>query len=346
MKEIQSYEAQKQEGILLNANELYKTASDEIIEEVKEALSDIAFNRYPDMENKELIQAYGNVMNIQSNKILAGNGSDEMLGLLIGYFLGKGKRLYTLDPDFSMYDYYASMHEADVVKYTCFEDGAFDVDKFIQDGKEKSVNMILFSNPNNPTGHAINRKVIDKILYAFPDIPVIIDEAYGEFASESMLQCVDQYENLYVTRTLSKAYGLAGARLGFLISNVKNIQELKPYVVPYNISSFTQKIGVIVLRHAKEYQPIVRDTIEQREKMFQKLKDLKTVRFYPSQANYLYGRCACKDKLLQAFEEKQIVIRNYKGSDSFRITIGSKEQNKLVMDVLLQFDKEEHVCEV
>ena len=140
MKEIQSYEAQKQEGILLNANELYKNASDEIIEEVKEALSDIAFNRYPDMENKELIQAYGNVMNIQSNKILAGNGSDEMLGLLIGYFLGKGKRLYTLDPDFSMYDYYASMHEADVVKYTCFEDGAFDVDKFIQDGKEKSVN--------------------------------------------------------------------------------------------------------------------------------------------------------------------------------------------------------------
>lgn len=346
MKDIQSYEAQKQEGILLNANELYRNASDKIIEEVKEALSNIAFNRYPDMENKELIQAYGDVMNIHEDKILAGNGSDEMLGLLIGYFLGKDKRLYTLDPDFSMYDYYASMHEAEVVKYTCFEDGAFDVDAFIRYGKEHDIHMILFSNPNNPTGHAINRKVIDKILYAFRDIPVIIDEAYGEFASESMLQCVDQYDNLYVTRTLSKAYGLAGARLGFLISNVENIQKLKPYVVPYNISSFTQKIGVIVLQHAKEYQPIVHDTIEQREKMYQKLKNLNSVRFYPSQANYLYGRSAWKAQLLKKFEEKQIVIRDYKDNDSFRITIGSEKQNKMVLDVLLQFEKEEHICEV
>lgn len=346
MKDIQTYEAKKQEGILLNANELYQNLSTVIMEEIKEAVTNIAFHRYPDANNTELIQSYAKVMNLREDKILAGNGSDEMLGLLIGYFLGKDKKLFTLDPDFSMYDYYATMHEADIIKFPCNEDGSFDVDQFIEQGRELGVHMILFSNPNNPSGHLLNRKNLDKIICSFPGIPVIIDEAYAEFGNESMLQCVDQYQNLYVTRTLSKAYGLAGARLGFLISNQENIAVLKPNVVPYNISSIAQKVGSIVLEHAKEFHPIVKQTIEERDNMYEKLKHMKRVRFYPSQANYLYGTCAEKAQLLQAFDKHQIVIRDYAGKDTFRITIGSKEENKLVLEVLAQFEKEASACAV
>lgn len=340
MKEIQTYEAKKQEGILLNANELYTNLVNTMIDEIQKAIKELAFNRYPDADNTELIQAYAKVMNLAQEKILAGNGSDEMLGLMISYFLGKDKKLYTLNPDFSMYDYYATMQEAGIVKFPCEEDGSFDVDHFIQYGRDQGVHMILFSNPNNPSGHALNRRNLDKIICSFPSIPVIIDEAYAEFGNESMLQCVDQYKNLYVTRTLSKAYGLAGARLGFLISNKENIAVLKPNVVPYNISSIAQRVGSIVLEHAKEFHPIVKQTIEERDMMYQKLKNFKRMKFYPSHANYLYGRCAEKEKLLQAFEKRKIIIRDYDGKDTFRITIGSKEENKLVLDVLTQFEKE------
>lgn len=346
MKEIASYSAQKQEGILLNANELYQNLDEQILKEIQESIPAIAFHRYPDIENKELIQAYAKVIEVDAQHILAGNGSDEMLGLLIGYFLGKDKKLYTLDPDFSMYDYYASMHEAQIVKFPCAQDGSFSVAEFIEKGREQQVDMILFSNPNNPTGHALSTLEVEEIVMAFPSVPVIIDEAYGEFAQTSMLSKLADYQNLYVTRTLSKAYGLAGARLGFLLSNEKNIAALKPFVVPYNISVIASKVGVITLQYAQMFQPLIQQTIQLRDQLYEKIKGFSRVNFYPSQANYLYGTCEEKQQLLALFEKQQVIIRDYEGKNSFRITIGSVEQTALVLDILTAFEKEETACAV
>jgi histidinol-phosphate aminotransferase len=262
-----------------------------------------------------------------------------MLGLMIGYFLGKGKKLLTLSPDFSMYDYYASMHESEVVKFPCEQDGSFSIADFIEFGREHHVDMVLFSNPNNPTGHFVSNAQLCKIAEAFPRIPVIIDEAYGEFAKESMMAYLDTYHNLYVTRTLSKAYGFAGARLGFLISCPSNIAKLKPVLVPYNISSLTQRAGMIVLRHAAEYELLVEEIQLERDMLYHKLKQLKNVTFYPSQANYLYGKSKYKQELLKAMEKEGIVIRNYEGKDSFRITVGSPAENAIVLSVLQEFDR-------
>ena len=339
MKEIEAYTAKKQGKIMLNANELYCNISQEILEEIQCEISKLSFNRYPDETNAMLIQAYAKVMELDENCILAGNGSDEMLGLMIGTFLGKGKTLYTLSPDFSMYDYYASMHEAELLKFPCEADGSFSIDAFIEQGREQQVDMILFSNPNNPTGHALCNHDLERIVEAFPTIPVIIDEAYGEFAKESMLTIFHRFPNLYVTRTLSKAYGLAGARLGFLISNQRNIKQLKGNVVPYNISSITQSVGTVVLRHASTYQPFIEEIKNARDELYERVKDLHQVTFYPSQANYLYGRSDKKALLIAFFEREGIIIRTY-ADDSFRITIGSKEENALVEQVLQTFEKE------
>lgn len=339
MKNIESYAARTNGAIMLNANECYKNISEDIVKELQAAVADLALNRYPDESSTELIQAYAEVKGISPDCLLAGNGSDEMLGLMIGYFLGKGKRLLTLSPDFSMYDYYASMHESEVVKFPCAEDGSFTAADFIEYGREQHVDMLLFSNPNNPTGHFVSNSDLCRIVEAFPRIPVIIDEAYGEFAKESMLDYLDTYGNLYVTRTLSKAFGFAGARLGFLISCPSNIASLKPMLVPYNISSLTQKAGVIVLGHAAEYELLVEEVQLERDMLYHKLKQLKNVTFYPSQANYLYGRSEHKQELLQAMEQEGIVIRNYEGNDSFRITVASPDENAIVLSVLQEFDR-------
>lgn len=339
-KKIESYQTQVQTGTLLNANESTANLSDEIINEIKDAIGDIEFNRYPDSDQVELRQAYAKMMGVKIEQVLAGNGSDQMLGLLIGTFLGKDKSLYTFDPDFSMYDYYASAYEANVIKYHTSPEENFDVDAFIAEGKEKKISMVMFSNPNNPSGVCLSIEEIGKIVRSYPDIPVVIDEAYFEFSDEvSALTLLEEYDNLYVTRTLSKAYGLAGARLGFLISSEKNMSQILPTAVPYALNRISMKIGCIVLAHASEIQKSIQETKQRRNAMYEKVKNLKSICFYPSQANFLYGKCEQKDALLELFTKENIVIRNYKGKKTFRITIGNEEENKRVCKVLQEYEE-------
>lgn len=337
-KKIESYTTHVQSGILLNANEGSNNLDTKIIEEIKEAMNDIAFNRYPDNDQTELLEAYGKVIGVKKENLLAGNGSDQMLGLLIGTFLSKGKKLYTFDPDFSMYDYYASCYEADVKKYPLNDDGTLDVDGFIENGKD--VSLVMFSRPNNPSGYCLNQEEIKKVLNGFQDIPVVVDEAYIEFAKEdSAIQLLNEYNNLYVTRTLSKAYGVAGIRVGFLISNEENMKVMKSGSVAYALNSVTMKIGTIILKYADAFQKQAKIISQKRDAMYEKVKNLNKITFYPSQGNFLHGKTDNKEKLLKMFEEKNIVIRNYK-DDTFRITIGNDDENQAVLEVLKKYEEE------
>ena len=341
MKKVQGYQMEKADGsIYLNANESYENVSEQILEKIHDAVDEVAFQRYPDETNSVLINAYAKAMNLNPNSILAGNGSDEMLGFMIGNYLGKDKVLYTLNPDFSMYDYYAQIQDATIEKYQCNEDGSFDVDAFIAYGKQIKPNLILFSNPNNPSGFALSNNDLKKIADAFYDIPFIVDEAYGEFNEESMLDEIEHYQNLYVTRTLSKAYGLASMRVGFIVGNVENIQKLKPMVVPYNINTLSQKIGAIVLEHADEYLIKINKIKKERDMMYEALSQLKALKVYPSKANYLYGKSNHKAFMLKKLKDQGIVIRNYAHNDTFRITIGSSKENELLLKTLQKFDGE------
>lgn len=341
VKKIEAYSAQGQSGILLNANESTLNLSETIRREISEAMLTLDFNRYPDNSQKEILEAYGRVMNLKPSQLLAGNGSDAMLGLLIGTFLGKGKSLYTFDPDFSMYDYYASAYEASVETFDLPYDGALDLDAFIQNGKEKKVSLVMFSNPNNPTGTCLSIDKIKKLIEGFAPVPVVVDEAYFEFSHEvSALSLIDDYDNLYVTRTLSKAYCIAGVRLGFLAASKENMKQFRELSVPYSVNRVSMKIGEIVLSHAPEIQKQIEETKKNRDAMYEQIKDFNSIHFYPSQANFLHGSCEYKEQLLNLFDHEQIVIRNYPGKKTFRITIGSEEENQKVIAVLKKYEEE------
>lgn len=332
---MQGYKTHKQTGILLNANEASQNVDNTIQQEILDAISNLSLNRYPDTTCQELHSLYAEIMNVPASWILSGNGSDQMLGFLIQYYLQGNKTLYTLTPDFSMYDYYVELNHSRIEKYETKLDGSFDVDAFISNGKDKNVDMILFSNPNNPTGHAITKAEMIQICEAFPKIPVIFDEAYMEFGEESAIDLLKIYPMTFVCRTLSKAYGLAGIRCGFMIS--RQVEKLAPLFIPYALSSVTQTIASVVLKHANEYVDKIQNVITERERVYQEVKDYTKLVFYPSNANFLYGRTDKKDVLMEMFEEKKIAIRNY-ADDSFRVTIGSKEENDFVLDVLRRFE--------
>lgn len=332
------YVVKQNEGILLNANENFRNLKKEIIDEIVQEISTLSFHRYPDDEMLSLLEAYGEYVNLPSSQILAGNGSDELLGLLIGLNISKGKNLYTMTPDFSMYDYYVSMHDGEIVKYENKAEDIFDVDAFIAYGKEKKVDLILFSNPNNPTGKIISEEEICKIVEAFKDIVVIVDEAYGEFSEVSMISYVNTYENLLVTRTLSKAFASAGIRCGFLMGSKSLMNKIRPYKVPYNVNSLTQIAAKIILKHTEEMKKDVVEVKKERDALYEEYTKLnrEDLILYPSNANYLYGKSLNKEKLLNAFAKENIQIRNYQEND-FRITIGSKEENKKVLSILKNF---------
>lgn len=333
------YETHVQKGLLLNANENSQNLPASVLNEIKESVDSILFNRYPDAAETELLEAYAQAMGLDASMLLAGNGSDQMLGYIIGYYLEEGKTLYTFDPDFSMYEYYAGNYGACVKKFEISEEKPFDTDGFIQHGKELSADMVMFSNPNNPSGICLPIETIERIVQAFSNIPVIIDEAYFEFAEEtSSIGLIEKYDNLYVTRTLSKAFGLAGLRVGFLIGNAKNMAELKKSFVPYALNSFSMKAACIVLRHKAYMEQYVETVRQERKRMIDAVSSFEKIQLFNSQTNFLYGKTNNKEKLLDLFAKQEIVIRNYAGSDAFRITIGTKEENDRVIEVLRQFE--------
>ncbi len=338
-KTIDTYSAHVQEGMLLNANESPYMVRENVMKEILEVIPTIDFNRYPEDSYQELYESYAKVMNLKANQLLVGNGSDQLLGLVIGTHLSKGKVMYTLSKDFGMYDYYASNYEASIEKFEVNEDGSFDLDAFIQEGKEKKASLVLFSNPNNPTGHCLSKEEILKIVQAF-DCPVLIDEAYMEFSNQSVLEYLEDYPNLLVTRTLSKAFGLAGLRVGFLACNEKKMKEYRALKVPYALNTVSAKIACVVLNHYEDIQIVIQQTTSYRDEMLDKLLLFRFMEFYPSQANFIYGKCENKDLLLKLFKEAQIQIRDFANTDYFRITIGAKEENEAVLYVLQQFVRE------
>lgn len=331
--EAGTYTAHTQTGVLLNANENPNGLPEVIVQEVIQALPNLALNRYPEDESRALREAYGSWLGVDPSMILAGNGSDQMLQLLIGALGGHGKTLVTLAPDFGMYDFYAASYGTHVLKYPMDLMHGVDVDDFAAYIQEVQPDLVLFSNPNNPTGTMVPAAGIKALADAIAPIALIADEAYMEFGQDSALPYLDSTPNLYITRTLSKAFGLAGLRVGFLISCPENIAALQPHKIVYNLNTLSQTIAALALAHADLYEQQVEELLQERDRMKQEMEAMGLV-CGPANANYLCVWPADPAAFQQAFEEAGIQIRSYGDAPYCRITIGLPQQNDQVLSIL------------
>lgn len=340
------YETKSNDGILMNANESYNNINEVMLQEFKDALNKVEFNRYPIDDSPALRKAYAKYIGVEADNIMVGNGSDEMLGLIISLVVKGGKKVLTLDPDFSMYDYYTSMANGELVKYPLAPDADFDVYDFIEFGRRNNIEMILFSNPNNPTGRMIGEADLLKIIEAFPRNLVVIDEAYADFADFTMIPYIHQYRNLMILRTMSKAFGMAGIRCGFMIACEHTMDLIYPYKVPYNVNVLTQTMAEISLQHLDLVDNFLQEVKHNRDDFYAAYQalNLDGITLYPSQANYIYGRCTNKQAFLAALKQHDLSIRDYRDETSFRITIDKKENNDAVLDAMKEvFEKEKAV---
>lgn len=329
---------ENQYKINLDSNEIYLSIDENILMKLKSCLTNIDLHRYPANDMTGIKKLYGAYAKINPENIIVGNGSDEALDLVISSYVRQGNKVLSLNPDFVMYDFYITRYGGNIVKYDVEPDKTFSVDKFIEYGKENNVDMIVFSNPNNPTGINLRCEEIIKILEVFKDKPVVIDEAYYEFNGETVIPYINKYRNLYVTRTLSKAWGLAALRIGFLISNKENIERILKVKVPYTVSSYSQNLAEIVLKYPDRVVKNAEKVIKSREKLYDELKNVEKnaamhIEFFSSKGNFIYGRTKHKEALEKGLIKKGIAIRYFDG-DGFRITVGSPMENGKVVEAI------------
>lgn len=324
------------EGIRLNGNENgFNPFRDNIIN-LAAKIGSVELNRYPDDSYRKLKEAYGKYCGVDKENIIPGNGSDEVINLIISKYINKDNNLVTLDPDFSMFDFYVSVNEGNIHKFK-FELGNFKIEDFIEFTKTKKPEVIIFSNPNNPTGNLIEREDIIKLLESFKDTIVVVDEAYYEFGGQSSIDLINEYDNLIVTRTLSKAWGMAALRVGFLIANRDLIDELIVHKVPYNINSLSTVISRKLINFPGKMWISTREIVDQRDSLYMQLKSLEKnlgeIKFYDSKANFIYGEGKASDTIFDKLKEYGIHIRNFNGK-AIRITVGTPDENYRLIRVL------------
>jgi histidinol-phosphate aminotransferase len=300
-----------------------------------EDLNAIALNRYPNNESTDLIKAIAAAYQINPSSIITGNGSSELLELMVKTFVEPNEVVMSFYPSFSMYQVYAKLYNAKFVSVALNDDMSFNIDLMIETAQKYEPKIIFISNPNNPTGSVLSRKSILKILNHTKAI-IIIDEAYIEFSNEdiSFLTLVNQYQRIVVTRTFSKAYGLASIRLGFLVSNPSIIEQLKKVVVPYHLNALTQKIGELALQKKDDVINYAKKIMIERQKLEDNLTKIGFKVFH-SEGNFVFIQSNLKN-LKQKLIFKNILIRDFKSpfDKYYRITIGRPLENELLIENL------------
>lgn len=325
----------------------YSSARDEFKEDVtnmvfldaNENPFESGVNRYPDPQQKTLKGELSKLKNVPIDQILLGNGSDEVLDLIYRAFCEpKVDNVITLPPTYGMYKVLANLNnveEREVLLTTCFQPKV----KEILEVVDKNSKILFLCSPNNPSGNSFSNEAVEVLLTTFKGL-VVIDEAYIDFSSQkSWLERLNEFPNLIITQTLSKAYGLAGIRLGICYASSEIIAILNKIKPPYNINELTQQRALKRLLVIEKVQEEIGAIIQMRQKMIEKLKTLHFVeKIYESDANFVLIKVDDAVKRYNQLLKKGIVIRNRTTQplceNTLRITIGTKNENKLMCRVL------------
>lgn len=325
--------------IHLDANESFLPLPETILQELGEKLPQVQFNRYPDPAAREVCQAFADFYGVPVENVVAGNGSDELITVLFTGFLQRGETFATVEPDFSMYAFNGYLQEARHVAVPKREDYSLDIDKLIETCQNEKVKLLVFSNPGNPTSVVCPRKEIRRLVRGV-DALVVLDEAYMDFSDQSLLPEFQEYDNLLILRTCSKAFGMAGLRLGFAVGQKALIDAVKAVKSPYNVNTLSQTLGAIVLRHPQALKEATEKILRSRQELLSGLEALGKEfpgRFclLPCATNFATMKLADGEQLFQYLGQRGIAIR-YTGG-LVRITCGTTGENREVLKEIADY---------
>lgn len=298
-----------------------------------------SYNRYPDPRQLALKDKIAALKEIPSENIFLGNGSDEPIDLVYRVFCEPGiDNVVAIDPTYGMYEVCANINNVEYRKVPLNKDFSINIDALL-DATDNNTKIIFLCSPNNPTGNLLKREDVDRILFSFQGI-VVLDEAYIDFSEKATrLQDLQDYPNLIVLQTFSKAWGLAAVRLGMAFASKEIIELLSKVKYPYNINQLTQEYVNEALDRLAEKEDWVKTILTERTNLIEELSKLSLVeKIYPSDANFILAKVNDPNGIYKMLAELGIVVRNRNNvsmcEGCLRITIGTEQENKILIEAL------------
>jgi len=328
-----------------SARDEFKEASAEMIfVDANENPLETGLNRYPDPQQIQVKQVLSALKGVAKEQILLGNGSDEVLDLIFRVFCEpKEDVVITLSPTYGMYKVLANTNDVALLDIPLLEDFQPNVEEILNAQTEQT-KLLFLCSPNNPTANSFTSVSVEKLIKEFNGV-VVIDEAYIDFSIEaSWLNRLSEFPNLIVTQTLSKAYGLAGIRLGVCYASSEIIDVLNKMKPPYNVNQLTQEAAVKNLLNQDKVKQEIKEIIKERNKLTSELEEVEFVeKIYPSDANFILVKVDDANKRYAQLIQQGIVVRNRSNQvlceNCLRITVGTSEENSKLIKILNELNK-------
>ncbi len=326
--------------VKLDLNENFIIAGDFMENLLLEACRSTDVRFYPPPQGNLAVKALSSSLGFPESEITVGNGEDEILDLIMKVFVKKNAQVLIVEPSFPMYGYYARVQggkETPILLKPSFE---LDVDRILEQNDEKTPLLILCS-PNNPTGNQFKMRDIEKILREFKGV-VVVDEAYVDFARYSVIELLRDFDNLIVLKSFSKAYGLAGVRFGYLVSNKTIVDYVKRVTSPFNVNIIAQKLVALVLKNWEYFKQQIQNAIEEREQLRSNLAKVDGITPYPSDANFILFRLdkpnISSSTVTEKLEARNVLVKD-RGNlpllkNCVRTTVGTRRMNETFLSAL------------
>jgi len=339
VREIKPYAmAEVEYQTKLNQNENPFDLPDSLKNEILSRFAQLAWNRYPSFTTDTLRAKIAEKEGVAPEMVLVGNGSNELLQLVCAILLGPGQSLLLVQPTFQLYAQLGRILGAEIVNLDFNPDFSFPMEKILVANRQQTFPLQIFCSPNNPTGSVLSLDEITAILKMARGI-VAIDEAYFDFHGVSALSLLD-YPNLVITRTFSKAFGLAGLRLGYLIAPAPLATEIYKAKLPYNLNLFSELTALTLLDYPDLVQTRIQQSLQQRDELIQARREIPAVTVYPTHANFFLLQTPLAPAMLfgQLLADG-ILVRNVTKNhpllaDKLRVSVGSPAENARLVQSL------------
>ncbi|NER13748.1 histidinol-phosphate transaminase [Leptobacterium flavescens] len=301
-------------------------------------------NRYPDPQQRSLKTELASIKGTESSHILLGNGSDEVLDLIFRVFCEPGKdNIISLPPTYGMYSVLAATNDIENREVLLTGDFQPDVNKILN-AVDEQTKIVFLCSPNNPTGNSFSEEAVTALLNGFKGM-VVIDEAYIDFSeNESWLNRLEDYPNLIVTQTLSKAYGVAGIRIGVCYASSLVIELLNKIKPPYNVNKLSQERALKRLLNREEVEKEVQLILGEKQKLYKALENVSFVReLFRSDANFILARVDDATRRYDQLIAAGVVVRNRTSQplceNTLRFTVGTSEENERLLEALKKLEQ-------
>ena len=327
--------------VRLNTNEAPEAPPEGFHDALHAALDEVAWHRYPDRAARELRSRLADRYGLQPDQVFVANGSNEVLQTLLLTYGGVGRKTAVFEPTFAMHGHISRTVGSTVVEGARADDYSLDLDEVARVVEEHEPEVLFLCSPNNPSGIVDPAGTVEAVLEMMEGTGglLVVDEAYGQFADYSAVDLIDDDKPLVVTRTFSKTWAMAGARLGYVLGPSWLIDELDKTVLPYHLDSFKQAAGIAALDFGAEMDVRVDQIKGERERMIAALGDLP-VTVWPSGANFFLFRADDMDgqELWQALVDRSVLVRNCsnwpKIAECLRVTVGTPQDNDRFLDAV------------